>query len=263
MGDKALKKSILVVSFGTIFTNAGKITIEVIENRIKNKYAAYEVRRAFTSQTVIKILKNRYGIFVDTPEEALKKLYEDGYEEVFILPLHLIPGSEYGNLKSLMEIMKKENLFKKVKLGTPAIYSNEDYELLIGAIKDIIDRKEAVIFMGHGSYSYSNKCYLKLQALLNDKGYKNVFIGVMEGQPSIKSVINWVKENKIKEVMLVPLMLVAGTHVKKDMCDNENSWKKILEKEEIKVKVYLHGLGELAKFQEIYLKHLEKIISVV
>jgi len=261
LGGVNLKKAILVVSFGTTHKDTIKLTIEAVENRIKSEYEDYEVRRAFTSKFVIKALKNRDGIFIDTPEEALQKLYMDGYEEVFIQPLHLLPGSEYNNLCCTVKKFKKKNLIKKVKFGNCVLYKPEDYELLIEVIKDIVEEKNTVVFMGHGSpYKDTNKCYTELQTLLCDNGYKSVFIGTIEGEPSIKNVIEWIKENEIKEVLLAPLMLVAGDHVENDMCgEQETSWKSILEKQGINVEVYTHGLGELPKFQEIYLKHLKKI----
>lgn len=256
-----MKKAILVVSFGTTYEDTRKLTIEAVENKIKSEYKNYEVRRAFTSKIVIKVLKNRDGILVDTAEEALQKLYKDGYEMVFIQPLHLIPGSEYNNLKQTVEQIQREKLFKKIEIGTPAIYKREDYENIIEVIEDIIAGKKAVVFMGHGSYHYSNACYSELQASLFDKGHKNVFIGTVEGYPSIDNVVKWIKENGIKEVTLAPFMLVAGDHAKNDMCgDEENSWKNILEGQGIKVDIYLHGLGELPKFQKIYLKHLKEIM---
>ncbi|WP_234121930.1 sirohydrochlorin cobaltochelatase [Clostridium hydrogenum] len=255
-----MKKAILVVSFGTTYADTRKLTIEAVEKKIKDEYMDYEVRRAFTSKVVIKILKNRDGIFVDTPGEALEKLYEEGYEVVYVQPLHLIPGSEYNALKELTEEFKRKSLFKEIKIGTPAIYKRKDYESIIEVVKDIVEGKKAVVFMGHGSYHYSNACYSELQTSLWDKGYKNVFIGTVEGYPSIENVLNWIKENNIKEVTLAPFMLVAGDHAQKDMCGEEDSWKSILEKQGIKVDIYLHGLGELEKFQKIYLEHLKEII---
>lgn len=255
-----MKSAILVVSFGTTYEDTRKLTIEAVENKIKNEYKDYEVRRAFTSKFVIKMLKNRDGIAVDTPEEALTKLYTEGYEAVFIQPLHLLPGREYNNLLCAVKEFEEKNLFEKIKVGEPALYKHEDYELLIEVIKDIVKGKNAVVFMGHGSYSYSNTCYAELQNLLWDKGYKDVFIGTMEGEPSIDNVIKRIKENEIKEVTLVPFMLMAGGHARNDMCgEQETSWKSILERQGIKVEVYFHGLGEMPKFQEIYLKHLKEI----
>ena len=57
-------------------------------------------------------------------------------------------------------------------------------------------------------------------------------------------------------------MLVAGEHAKNDMAgENKNSWKNVLLGEGFKVNLYLHGLGEIKKFQDIYLKHIEDIIE--
>jgi sirohydrochlorin cobaltochelatase len=53
-------------------------------------------------------------------------------------------------------------------------------------------------------------------------------------------------------------MVVAGDHAQNDMAgEDETSWKKVLTNEGFNVETYLHGLGELEKFQDIYIKHVE------
>lgn len=82
----------------------------------------------------------------------------------------------------------------------------------------------------------------------------------MDGKASIDDVIKWIEENEIKEVTLAPLMLMAGSYARNYMCGEQGTyWKGILESLGVNVEIYLHGLGELAKFQEIYLKHLKEI----
>jgi sirohydrochlorin cobaltochelatase len=84
----------------------------------------------------------------------------------------------------------------------------------------------------------------------------------VEGYPTLQDVIRKLKEDKINEVTLVPLMVVAGDHAKNDMAsDEEDSWKMILQNQGIKVNIYLHGLGEIPKFQEIYLDHIRDVIE--
>ncbi|MDU2066585.1 MAG: sirohydrochlorin cobaltochelatase, partial [Sporomusaceae bacterium] len=46
------KKAILVVSFGTTYAQGRKENIESVENKIKQSFPDYEVRRAFTSRFV-------------------------------------------------------------------------------------------------------------------------------------------------------------------------------------------------------------------
>lgn len=90
-----MKKAILVVSFGTSYLDTLEKTIEKAEKQIRDKFSEYDIYRAFTSHMIIKKLKEKYEIFVDTPEEMLGKLYEAGYEEIIMQPLHMIPGEEF------------------------------------------------------------------------------------------------------------------------------------------------------------------------
>lgn len=55
----ANKKAILVTSFGTSYAETRKLTIDKIEERIRSEFPDYDVFRAFTSEMIIKKLKNR------------------------------------------------------------------------------------------------------------------------------------------------------------------------------------------------------------
>ena len=59
------KPVILVVSFGTSYNDSREATIGAIEADIAAAYPDYEVRRAFTAQTVIDILAERDGLGED------------------------------------------------------------------------------------------------------------------------------------------------------------------------------------------------------
>jgi len=264
-----MKKAVLVVSFGTTYRDARKNTIDIIEERIKDKFSDYEVRRAFTSFMIIKKLKDEYGIIEDNPEEALDKLLRDGFQEVMVQPLHIIPGEEYDYIKSVVDHYSHKGLFKSVELGRPALYFKgiekdipDDYSIFVNAIKDYIPEKGTVLFMGHGSVHYSNACYSCLQSVLHDLGYEDAYIANVEGYPTLEHILKKLKRNNVEELTLVPLMLVAGDHAKNDMAgDEENSWKNILIKEGMKVNILLKGLGELTEFQNIYLKHIDDCIQ--
>lgn len=264
---KKNKKAILVVSFGTTYEQTIKLTIEKIEDNIKDKFKDYEVRRAFTSHMVIKKLKNMYDIFVDNPEEALERLYKQGFSDVVVQPLHIIPGEEYDYIKNVVNAYRIKNSFKNITLGRPLLYFKgedaipDDYSIMVEALKAQFKEDENVIFMGHGTKHPANAVYSCLQAVLRDHELNNVFIGTVEGYPTLNNVINYLKEKEIKAVTLMPLLLVAGDHAINDMAScEEDSWKSILEREGFKVKIYLHGLGENSKIQYIYVKHLEDAI---
>lgn len=270
-----MKKAILVVSFGTTHLDTRQLTLDKIENKIIHEFKSYVIRRAFTSHIIIKVLKNRDGIDVDTPEEALDKLTCEGFEEVIVQPLHLIAGAEYDYITKVCEGYKKN--FKNITLGRPILFYKgvvenlpDDYDILIESIKNIIPSYGITILMGHGSAHYSNASYSCLQLVLRDKGFDNVFIANVEGYPKLSDVLVWINkqnecskyDNLKKEVNLIPLMVVAGEHAKNDMAGSTGtSWKNVLEKEGYKVNLYMHGLGEIKEFQDIYVKHIYDVIE--
>ncbi len=256
------KKGILVVSFGTSYTETRKVTIEACEKKIAESFKDYGVRKAFTSSIIRKILKTRDNIIIDSPEEALQKMKNDGFKIVIVQPLHIIPGEEYDELLSAVKLF--ESQFEKLIVGRPVLYSINDYKIAIDGLKSEIPKlkkNQAVIFMGHGSYHPANACYSALQLKIEEE-MPNIFIGVMEGYPELGYIIPKLRKNKINEVILMPYMVVAGDHAQNDMGGNEEgSWKNILEKEGFKVNVILKGLGENPGYQDIYVQHIKDAIN--
>ncbi|MFW2487752.1 sirohydrochlorin cobaltochelatase [Clostridium chromiireducens] len=256
-----MKKAILVVSFGTSHLDALKNSIEKIENKIKDEFNNYEVFRAFTAHFIIRKLKEKHDLNIFTPEEALDELKVRGYDEIIVQPLHLIPGEEFDYIKGIVE--HRKNDFKSVKLGRPIFFYQgmnglpEDYSLFIQSIEDVIKDEESVILFGHGTEHPSNAVYGMLQTVLVDEGYENIFVATVEGYPTISNVLKKLKSKGIKKTKLVPLLLVAGDHAKNDMAsDEDGSLKSALQKEGIEVKLHMHGLGELDKFDELYIRRV-------
>ncbi|WP_099192754.1 sirohydrochlorin cobaltochelatase [Tepidibacter mesophilus] len=256
------KKAVLVMSFGTSYADTRKVTIEATEQKIDKAFPNYEMRRAFTSNMIIKKLKERDNIEVDNPSQALEKLKQDGFSEVIVQPLHVMNGFEYDDLAKV--VSQYEGIFDKIKMGTPLLTSIQDYKDLVEALKTQIEEpkhNEVVVFMGHGTHHYSNSTYACLDYMLEDMGV-NAYVGTVEGYPEIDSVIKKLKKNNIEKVILMPLMLVAGDHANNDMAgDEEDSWKSILKKEGFVVETYLHGLGENKKVQDMYVNHAKEAMK--
>lgn len=261
-----MKKAILVVSFGTSHLDTLRVTIEKAENQIRDHFNDYDIYRAFTSHKIIRKLREKYEMFIDTPEEVMAKLYEDDYEDIIIQPLHIIPGEEYIYINKIGEAYKDK--FRSVKMGRPIFYYQgienlpQDYSLFIEATKKLYEENNAVVYVGHGTAHSANAVYGCLQTVFEDEGYENVFVGTVEGYPNFEAVLKRLKRKNIDEVTLAPLMVVAGDHAKNDMAsDEEGSWKSMLEKEGIKVNIYLKGLGENERFNQLYINRIEDLIN--
>ena len=65
------KPAVLVVSFGTSYNDTREATIGAVEKKIEEKFPDYDVRRAFTSQTIIDKLKERDNIEIDNVDTCL------------------------------------------------------------------------------------------------------------------------------------------------------------------------------------------------
>ncbi|MGL5615164.1 MAG: sirohydrochlorin cobaltochelatase [Sarcina sp.] len=265
-----MKKAILVVSFGTSDLDAITNSIAVIEDEIRDKFQGYNVIRAFTAHRIIKKIEEKTGEKILTPEEALVYLKKENYSEIIIQPLHLIAGEEYDYIKKVFN-NNKDN-FEKILLGRPIFFyggadnTPNDYIEFINAIEDEIlkDQDKTIILFGHGTAHPSNAAYGCLQNILSYKGYDNILITTVEAYPRVDDLINILKKRNISKVKVVPLLLVAGHHAKKDMAGvQEGSLKSDLEKVGIEVEISLKGLGEYERFRELYLLRVQDVIEGV
>lgn len=258
-------KEILVVSFGTSYSNSRHVTIGAIEDAIREAYPDYQVRRAFTAQIIIDKLKKEENIEIDNVKQALDRAVANGVKTLVVQPTHLMNGLEYNDLKK--ELDKYKDKFDKIALGEPLLTSDEDYKQVIAAItndtKEYLDGETAICFMGHGTEAKSNKVYATMQEKLKAAGYNDYFVGTVEATPSVDDVIAQVKESgKYKRVILQPLMVVAGDHANNDMAGNEeDSWASKFKAAGFEVKPVLKGLGQNYDIQKIYLEHLKAAID--
>lgn len=278
--DNIGEKEILVVSFGTSFNDSRTEDIGGIEKALAAAYPDYAVRRAFTAQIIINHVLARDGEDIDNVDQALERAVNNGVKELVIQPTHLMHGAEYDELIDALK--KYEKKFDKVAVAEPllgevgkdATVINSDKETVAKAVVaeavktagfDSIDAadkdKTAFVLMGHGTSHTANVTYSQMQTQMEKLGYKNVFIGTVEGEPEeteLSVVIDKVKESGYTKVVLRPLMVVAGDHANNDMAgDDEDSWKSGFEAAGAfeKVDCQISGLGRIADVQKLYVEH--------
>ncbi len=257
-------KAIVAASFGTSFPDVLKKTIEACENDIARAFPEYTVFRVFTSNMIRKKIEKRDGIHIDNLEESLNKLKQEGTEEVVIQPLHMIPGEEYHE-KILKPVRRFWDQFNKLAVGGPVLTDREDYDYFIEALRHQLPPMKggkAVVLMGHGTGHPANASYSMLQLMLLDI-IPNVFIANVEGYPELEDVLPRLKASGIRELLLMPMMLVAGDHAQNDTAgDGEDSWVNVLSDHGFLVSTFMHGLGENAEFRKIYLEHIKKVQKI-
>ncbi|GLC29542.1 sirohydrochlorin cobaltochelatase [Clostridium omnivorum] len=259
-----MKKAILIVSNGTSDISAFEASIGKIEEKAKATFKEYEVFRAFSSEKIILRLKSKHNITVITPIEMLKVIENLGFEEVVIQPLYLLDGTEYGLLKEHIEEFKRKSKLNRILLGSPILIPNDERRTIdfIESIKGSLEVNKNIVAVVHGTKSLANMCYWELWHGFKSCGLSNIYVGAIEGEPSINYVLQCLKRDEVKEVLLIPFLIAAGFHAKKDLeAASPSSLKSILQREGIKVQVKHTGLGEMKEFQEFLILDLKRLIN--
>jgi cobalamin biosynthesis Co2+ chelatase CbiK len=212
-------------------------------------------------------------------------------------------GAEYDELMASVDQYKDK--FESVEVAEPllgedgadATVINADKEatakaVVAEAVKaggfDSVEAMDedgtALVLMGHGTSHEANVTYSQMQEQMKQLGYKNVFIGTVEGIPAetaLPEVKKAVEAAGYTKVIIRPLMVVAGDHANNDMAaDEEGTWyygfvnggdfevEGADEAVDIgagfgadNVTCQIEGLGRIADIQKIYIEHSGAVIK--
>ena len=284
--DEIGENELLVVSFGTSFNDSRAEDVKGIEDALAEAYPDWSVRRAFTAQIIINHVEARDDEVIDNMQQALDRAVENGVKNLVVQPTHLMHGAEYDEMTEAINEYKDK--FESVAIAEPmlgevgddATVINDDKKAVAQAITDeackeagfdsmdaAAEAGTAFVFMGHGTSHTANITYDQMQTQMEDLGFKNAFIGTVEGEPedtACDKVIEKVKEAGYKNVVLRPLMVVAGDHANNDMAgDDEDSWKSqfVASGNFDKVDCQIEGLGRIEAVEKLYVEHTKAAID--
>ena len=286
--DEIGENELLVVSFGTSFNDSRAEDVKGIEDALAEAYPDWSVRRAFTAQIIINHVEARDDEVIDNMQQALDRAVENGVKNLVVQPIHLMHGAEYDEMTEAINGYKDK--FESVAIAEPmlgevgddATVINDDKKAVAQAITDeackeagfdsmdaAAEAGTAFVFMGHGTSHTANITYDQMQTQMENLGFKNAFIGTVEGKPedtACDKVIEKVKEAGYKNVVLRPLMVVAGDHANNDMAgDDEDSWKSqfVASGNFENVDTQIAGLGRIEAVEQLYVDHTKAAIDSI
>ena len=286
--DEIGENELLVVSFGTSFNDSRAEDVKGIEDALAEAYPDWSVRRAFTAQIIINHVEARDDEVIDNMQQALDRAVENGVKNLVVQPTHLMHGAEYDEMTDAINGYKDK--FESVAIAEPmlgevgddATVINDDKKAVAQAITDeackeagfdsmdaAAEAGTAFVFMGHGTSHTANITYDQMQTQMENLGFKNAFIGTVEGEPedtACDKVIEKVKEAGYKNVVLRPLMVVAGDHANNDMAgDDEDSWKSqfVASGNFENVDTQIAGLGRIEAVEQLYVDHTKAAIDSI
>lgn len=280
-GDNIGEKEILAVSFGTSFNDSRAEDIGGIEKALAAAYPDWSVRRAFTAQIILNHIEARDGEKIDNMDQALQRAVDNGVKELVVQPTHLMHGAEYDELCASVDKMRDR--FASVTVAEPLLGEVGEDNTVVNADKEAVAKAvtaqavktagfasldaaaadgTAFVFMGHGTSHEAQITYDQMQAQMDALGYKNVFIGTVEGKPAdtaCEAVIGKVRDAGYRKAVLRPLMVVAGDHANNDMADADDpdSWLSQFKASGNfdRVDCQIEGMGRIPEIEAIYVSH--------
>ncbi len=284
--DEIGEKELLVVSFGTSFNDSRVADIKGIEDKLAEAYPDWSVRRAFTAQIIINHIQARDGEKIDNMDQALERAVANGVKQLVVQPTHLMHGAEYDEMVEALDAYKDKIESITIaepmlgEVGSDATVINADKQAVAQAVVEAAladsgfestekaaEAGTAFVFMGHGTAHVAKVTYSQMQTQMQTLGYNNVFIGTVEGEPeetACENVIEAVKAAGYTNVVLRPLMVVAGDHANNDMAGaDEDSWKSMFEAADLTTDCQIAGLGRIAAVEDLYVAHTQAAMDTL
>ena len=258
------KTGILLVHYGTSNDKSRAQTIDKLNSRVAETFPDCAVVEAYSAPSVIKTLAKR-GIKKLYISQALDSLKALGCNKLVVQSTMLLDGVMTEMLRT--EVVKVKNDFRAVSVVRPLLYSVDDCQIMIEMLtkslladKSVATKKSQVVLVGHGSDSPANAMYSQIDYLLKAEGKSSWHVGTIEGFPKRENVEQQLKNSKNKNVILVPLLYIAGNHQKEDI---DGVWKTQLQTKGYHVDVFGKGIGEMTEIQNMIIGKIDAQIKAV
>jgi sirohydrochlorin cobaltochelatase len=221
MNETRKRTAVVFVSFGS--SSQGQKVLDSVIEQIKDSLRGYEVFQAWTSEVLCRKC-GRPGLHT-----ILENVKDAGFAEVFVQPLHMFPGTEYEKVVSICSSFRGLDIV----VGEALMHRWRFVRDILGIVsKDFLPPDKGLNLLAmHGSVLASdpvNSMCLGIADTVSNL-YPNVKAASIEGIPDSKALFARLhRENyvlKYSKVRIVPLMLVAGRHVERDLLGARNSWK--------------------------------------
>lgn len=189
--DEIGENELLVVSFGTSYTDSRINDIKSIEDALQEAYPDWSVRRAFTAQIIINHIQARDGEKIDNMTQALDRAVANGVKNLVVQPTHLMHGAEYDEMCATID--EYRDRFESVSIAEPLLGEVGSDATVINADKEVVAKaitaaaveasgfdsleaaKEAgtaFVFMGHGTAHVAKVSYSQMSAQMQNLGYE-------------------------------------------------------------------------------------------
>ena len=260
--------AIVIAAFGS--TRKGRTVFQRFHEQVKKKFPDHDLHWAYTS----KIIRQKTGGL--GLRETLDNLQAAGYSSAAILPLQVFPGSEYQRICATCS----EYSDLQTAIGETLMQNSSHIEDVLAVVeKDFLRPDQGLNLLAlHGTTTQGDEAraaYLHITEMVT-KRYDNAEATALEGESDHEAMFVKVAENArnrgYQRVRIIPMLLLAGMHVEKDLMGEGASWKNRLEQLGLSVEClqvsqagekYFKSLASYPEIEQLYLQRLDAAMRLL
>ena len=245
-------RHLILAAFGT--TTTARQTYHWLGSQIEPYFPDCTIHWIYTSPKVRQVLSELSPGAETSLPTLIEEINHDPANSLVIQSLHVLPGHEFHRL-----VKGAASSLVPTALGMPLLTSPSDYQRVAVCLKPLMARypEGGVVVLGHGTNHPTWTAYPALQSVLRHYYGNRVFTGTLEMYPDSSEVVDEIVRSGFKEVVIVPFLMVAGMHFKRDIiAESSDSWKSQLQSAGLQVKLHGSGLGMLEGIADIFCDHI-------
>ena len=257
---QAKKPVIVIAAFGSSY-ETGQRNLEDFDKAVRAAFPENEVTWGFTASFIVEKLRNagtetlfESQVPVRTIDETISDLAVQGKTNVVVVNFLLMVGAEYR------EVLDVPTPGLNVKYVHPLLYYPDNVENAVRALESEFGKGgAATVICAHGNEAHPqfNAELLEMNGIIHEK-YENVYMALMEGEPSFGDVKENILASGAGSVKFVTFMLTFGDHMSNDvMGDEEDSFKSSLG---LPAEVS-DGLASVPSVQQLFIARTEQVLK--
>lgn len=241
---------IILTAFGT--TTRAHEAYQHFEDRISPQFPGHEIHWAYSSPTVRRC--SRTGTTkLQSVKETIASIAAG--DAIAVQSLHILPGWEFGRITD-----EVNETGVRTAIGLPLLNDGRDLVLFMRCLQPLIVNSgtDAVLLLGHGTNHPCRSTFTELEHRLHEQFGARVFVSTLEyPDESPQSTVARIAAAGHRTAMVIPLLLVAGMHFRRDITgDREDSWKNLLAGQSVGMDIHDRGLAMLPGVAEIFCDHI-------
>lgn len=284
---KKSDKALLLVSFGSTW-DAPQESFKGIVNRFEKEFPTRDVYFAFTSEICMTRCAQK-GWNYYAPNFYLESLGKAGYKDIAVQSLHVIPGEEFLRVENFIKDFHNHSVEggktpfadRIVYLAGPLLYEEEDCDRVAAELHKVFEKDvkagKLVCLMGHGNpanmnYGNGNSRYIQMEKALQ-KLDPHYFVATVDMEDNyVGEMIERMQKAGFKsgEVILHPLMSIAGDHANNDLKGGneekaeEESWRAEMVKAGYTCPLsncIMKGLADYPAITDVWVSHMKSALQ--